>query len=39
MEKEKRLLGWIRAHVKAEMKRKIDDAEWKVTGVVQISLF
>ena len=26
MEKEKRLLGWIRAHVKAEMKRIIDDA-------------
>lgn len=26
MEKEKRILGRIRAHLKAEMKRKIDDA-------------
>lgn len=26
MEEEKRILGWIRAHLKAEMKREIDDA-------------
>lgn len=24
MEEEKRILGWIRAHLKAEMKREID---------------